>query len=530
MLPPRLTSGRPLRPATLAVAAGLLATAAQPPHRGPAWLILPALLLLLAGLDRSDRPGRTAWLFGLTHQVTLLAWLFSLHPSSTAPPHWWVVPLQATAAIGYVSLFYLLLGWAWGRVRRRAGREAAVLLWPPLWTAMEVLRGVGELGFPWCLTGAAWVDTPLQPLAAAAGELGLGAATAVTAALPLALVLPGLRRDPRGRAALTALALLASGGWATLAAGGRQAVRAVRQREAVAAPVRVAAVQADVSLADKWEESRLDSTTVPYTRLTRAAAAAGAELVVWAETAVPAYVLVDPAKRDLLAWLRARADSNGVWLLTGLPDLALLPDGTVARYNGVALLDDHGRVRARAAKHHLLPVGETLPGQKLLPWLRKVDLGQAEWTPGDPPGPLPVCLADGRCLHPAPLVCFEAVFPDLARQAVRRGADMLVNLTNDGWFGWAAGPLQHAALARMRAAECGVPLVRSANNGVSLVTDAAGRPVARLGLDRRGFVLADVTGGPGDTWFVRRGPWPLAAVLAAWCLLVLILLPPGRRP
>ena len=521
----------PPHPATLAVAAGLLATAAQPPHRLPGWVILPALALLATAVHRSRRPGRTAWLFGLVHQGTLLAWLFSLHPSRTAPPHWWLVPLQAVAAIGYVSLFYLGLGWAWGRLRDRTGHAAALLLWPPLWTAMEALRGVGELGFPWCLTGAAWVDSPLQPLAAAGGELALGAATVLVATLVPAAGSPDLRRARRPRLALAAFALLAVAGWTVLALGGRRAVVAARRTTtADTAAVRVAAVQADVALRDKWVEARLDSTVVPYTRLTRAAAAAGADLVVWAETAVPAYVLVDPARRDLLAWLRARADSNDVWLLTGLPDLALRPDGGVARYNGVALLDDHGLVRARAAKHHLLPVGETLPGQRWLPWLRRVDLGQAEWTPGDPPAPLPVDLADGRTLRPVPLICFEAVFPDLARQAVRRGADVLVNLTNDGWFGWSAGPRQHAALARMRCAECGVPLVRSANNGISLVADATGTVVARLGLNRRGFVLADVVPGPGDTWFVRHGPWPLAVVLAAWSLLVLLLLPPGREP
>jgi len=518
------------RPWSLAVAAGLLVTASQPPHRLPGWVILPALVLLVAALVRSDRPGRTAWLFGLVHQGTLLSWLFFFRPGPHTPQYWWLVPLQALAAIGYVSLFYLALGWVWGHVRRRSGAGAALLLLPPLWTLMEALRGVGELGFPWCLTGAAWIDTPLQPLAAAGGELALGAATLTTAVLAVALAAPDLRGGPRRRAALAALVLLCAGGWLALAAGGHRALAAARRAAAAdSSAVAVATVQPHVSLGDKWNPARIDSSTVPYTRLTAAAARAGAELVVWAETAVPAYVLVDPAERALLRWLRAQADSNDVWLLTGFPDMALLPDGGVARYNGAGLLDSHGVVRARYAKHHLLPVGERLPGQRWLPWLGRIDLGQAEWTPGDPPAPLTVALADGRRLDFAPLICFEAVFPDLARQAVRRGARALVNITNDGWFGMASGPLQHAALARMRATECGVPLIRSANDGVSLVTDAAGRIVARLGLGRRGIVLADVAPGPAGTWYLRYGSWPLAAVLAAWAVLVLLLLSPGRE-
>jgi apolipoprotein N-acyltransferase len=91
-----------------------------------------------------------------------------------------------------------------------------------------------------------------------------------------------------------------------------------------------------------------------------------------------------------------------------------------------------------------------------------------------------------------------------------------VNITNDGWFGMAAGPRQHAALARIRAVECGVPLVRSANNGISLITDATGVELARLDLHRRGVIVASIDPVPRGTWYVRLGIWPLLAVLAGW--------------
>ena len=132
-----------------------------------------------------------------------------------------------------------------------------------------------------------------------------------------------------------------------------------------------------------------------------------------------------------------------------------------------------------------MSIGEAKPFQRWLPALGKIDVGQAEWTNGDPPGPMTVATPEGD-VELACLICFEAAFGELARGAVRRGATVLVNITNDGWFGYSAGPRQHAALARIRAIECGVPLVRCANNGISMICGPDGRVREQLGLRQRG--------------------------------------------
>jgi len=295
---------------------------------------------------------------------------------------------------------------------------------------------------------------------------------------------------------------------------------AVTDRSALrATPLRVAAVQADVLQRDKWEPSRIDSTKVPYARLTGEAAAAGAELVVWAETALPAYLRFSPR---LLDWTRDLVRETGVWLYTGFPDVEPSQDpGDVLRYNGSGLFSPQGGLVDRYAKHHLLPVGEKMPFSDLLPFVGHIDVGQAEWRAGDPPQPMNVLTAAGR-FPIAGLICFEAALPDLSRQAVRRGARCLVNITNDGWFGMAAGPQQHAELARMRAVECGVPMIRSANNGISFVCDARGEYLGRLGLHERGVILADLRLGTGATPFVRHGAWPLAVLLGVWTLVAVV--------
>lgn len=507
-------------PATLAAAgAGLMAATALPPFRHTGPLMIPALALLFAAVLRAPSPWRTAWAFGLTHQLALLHWLYFLGDAAPIASRT-LVPVSATAAVLYVSLFTAVWGALVGLVRRRLGAPSALVLMPLLWASMEWARGAGELGFPWCLTGAAVLTTGWTHLASAGGELGLGAWIAVAAA---AVAGWSLRRGGQERGfAAPVFALLGAaviGGLLIAGAAG------LPDPDPSVPTVTVAAVQPDVALDDKWDPARRDSTVVPYTELSQRAADHGADLLVWAETAVPAYLRYD---RPLRRWVSQLADSLDVSLLLGHPEMMVGPEGERLRYNGASLYDPDGRRTGGYLKHHLLPFGEVMPFQRFFPFLGDVDLGQAEWEVGPPPAPIPVEVR-GDTLRFAALICYEAIFPDLSRDAVNAGAGLLVNITNDGWFGFTAGPLQHAAMARLRAAECGVPMVRCANNGESFVTDARGRIVAGLGLGERAVALAAVRPGPGATSFLRQGHRPVWLALSLWSLLGLLLTLRERR-
>jgi apolipoprotein N-acyltransferase len=515
--------GRPARETWLAFGAGLVMTLGLPPYPGTGALVPLAMALLFWALSFTPRPARTAWLFGLVHQAGTLYWLFLLDPSKTIPTRA-LVPLQALAAIAYVSLFYLLLGWAYGKVRGRYGVDRALLALPVLWTAMEAARSRGELGFAWCLSGSSAISGPLLGLARASGEIGIGAGLAFVAAL-LSGLLMRRRHDKTASPPARAITLLAAGTvvvWIFLLLGSQlqPASPAAHARLAdslgvATGPVPVAAIQADVGLSDKWNEARLDSTTIPYHDLSVRAGDEGAQLIVWAETAVPAYIRYDA---PLLRWLRATVTDAGAWLFAGFPDADRGPDGEVRTFNSSGLFDARGNQRDRYAKHHLLPIGESMPFQAWLPFLAGIDVGQAEWMPGPPPQPMDVAL-DGGGFRVSGLICFESVFAQLARDAVRRGSQCLVVITNDGWFGDSAGPRQHAWLARLRAVECGVPVIRCANNGISFVADSEGRILDSLGLGRRGIVRAEITPGSGRTLYVKAGAWPLFFWLLGWFLL-----------
>jgi len=497
---------RPSLATNLALLGGLMLTVAMPPFLATVVPALLGLMLAFQALIVSDRPGRTAWVFGLVHQASLLHWLFFLDPSKSIPSRA-LVPVQAVAAIAYVSLFYLGMGWVFGRVRRRLGEPVATGLLPLMWVAMETARGGGELGFPWCLSGATLAGGFLQFLYRAAGEAGVGLALATTATATLCW-----RRLPAGR---TVLAALAVAWWALLGAGSQvhfDSAGAAADDGTIAA----ALIQPNVALADKWVDAKIDSTRNPLTELTGEAARAGARFVVWPETAVPAYLRYD---RDLLEWVRRTSREDGIFLFTGFPDAERRPDGTVVRYNSSGLFSLRGNLVHQYAKYHLLPIGEVIPFERYLPWLSRIDLGQAEWSPG--PEPEPMVVADGETpFRFGCLICFESAFSPLARQVVRKGARCLVVITNDGWFGHSAGPVQHARLGRIRAVECGVPLLRGANNGISYACDAQGRLLSELGVGRRGFVRADVPIGRADTLYVRAGVWPVWGFLLLWTVAV----------
>jgi apolipoprotein N-acyltransferase len=503
-----MLTGRISSSTLIAAVAGLMATTAMPPFHHTGVLIIPALALLFLAVLQSERPARTAWAFGLVHQLTLLHWLFMLGDAAPIASRT-LVPLSAAGAIVYVSLYVLAWGRLVGLVRDHLGHGFALVMIPLLWTGMEWVRGVGDLAFPWCLSGAAVLTTPWTLLAAAGGELGLGACIALIAT---ALVAWAWRAQWNRVLAwtLTCAVLL----MVVMVALG------VSSRRVTDGPVfRVASIQADVALADKWDSAKRDSTLVPYTKLSRNAAADGADLLIWAETSIPAYLRYD---RNLSGWVKGMADSLNVHMFVGHPEALPGVEGQHLRYNGSSLFDTAGVRVDGYRKHHLLPFGEVMPFQKLFPFLGQLDLGQAEWDLGQAPSPMPVVVA-GDTLSFAALICYESCFAGLSHNAVLAGANALVNITNDGWFGHTAGPVQHGEMARLRAAECGVPLIRCANNGVSFITDDLGNKTVELGLGQRGVVMDDVVLSGGSTAFVRYGSRPVWIGLMAWTVIGLII-------
>ncbi|WP_068109819.1 apolipoprotein N-acyltransferase [Tropicimonas marinistellae] len=486
---------------------GALAATGQAPL-GWAWGALAVFAVALALLSLPARWQTAAWrgwALGTGYFAAALFWIVEPFLVDIAR-HGWMAPFALAFLAGGLGLFWALafgLAARLGHTQRQRAGLAVVAL-----TSAEMLRSFVFTGFPWALVGHIWIGTPQMQLASIAGAHGLTLLTLFAAALP---TLFGARRALLGALFGAALVSLPAG-WAHL--------RVPSGPAAPAEPaVTVRLVQPNAAQHLKWDpelmpvyfERQLGFTAAPPT-----AGAQRPDVVIWPETAVP--WLLDNAAHAF----RLMADAaDGAQVLAGVQRREM--DGRW--FNTLVTLDESGAVTGRYDKHHLVPFGEYMPFSSLFSRLSIFGLA-ANASGGYSAGPGPVLLDLGNAGTILPLICYEAIFPnDIARAPGR--ADWLVQVTNDAWFGRLAGPYQHLALARLRAVEQGVPLVRAANTGVSAAFDPFGRELVRLPLGEAGYTDLRLPAPLPPTPYSRFGDLPLVPLLAAMAVAALL---QGRRP
>ena len=275
-------------------------------------------------------------------------------------------------------------------------------------------------------------------------------------------------------------------------------------------------VQPDIEQHHKWDREKRFLWLQRHLELTALPHDPPPQVVIWPESAVPYDIDGQPEVRDYLA---PAVPADGYLLAGG--DRYLLDQKPEIAHNTLFALGPGAAVLARYDKVNLVPFGEFLPFRNVLRHLglRKLTQGSIDFVPG--PGRVTLHLAG---LPPAsPLICYEAAFPAHATDPSDRPA-WLVNITNDAWFGRSSGPYQHLAMARMRAVEDGLPLVRAANTGISAVTDAYGRIRASLALDTGGVIDTVLPAPlPKAPLAARHTPWiPVILLLALFALSLLV--------
>ncbi len=484
--------------AALAPLAGVLLALAHP---RPGWglLLVPgaALFLALAVTARPRRAFGEGWLAGAVFFGLLLRWFgFVLLVYTPLPGETVLAAVFLSGALEGIGTG--VLAWTLARLARRSSPALALACAPFLWIALEWSREVFPFPFPWGSAGVALAAVPgaipVVRLVGGAGLGFLGIAWAALLAAPLAGLLPS-RRLVVGLAAATSLV-----GSASVLVPGPSGPE-----------VTVAVVQGSVP-----EERGALARLATYEDLTREASGRGASLVAWPESAVPWRIDRAPGFR---ARIEALARELGVDLVLG--SVTAAPgDG---RHNSAVLVRADTGLAGIAPKRRLVPFGEYLPLRPLLGDIPAIAAEAGDFVPGGEQVLLP-----SRVGPLGPLVCYELVFPGISLGLARAGAGLLVNLTNDTWFGDSSGPLQHAAHARLRAAETGRPLLRAANSGVSLLVDGRGRVLGRLGTGERGVLVARVRTGSGPPvgGLVSRVLEFACATLAAVALLFAAI--PGR--
>ncbi len=472
----------------LSVLGGLLLSAAfpKPALFYLAWAALVPLLLAIR-----EKTGKQAfalgYVFGFVHSLTCLYWIdyavyhfggFSLALSGLI-----LVLLCAMMAL-YPALFAL------AAQKFDSFPVLYVFGLPFLWVSLEWLRAHAVTGFPWSNLG--YTQTPFNHLIQVADITGVyGLSFLVVLG---STVISGFIRKFCRRTGPVVLAGLIG----CVLVYGFFRCDQIERLEHLQAPVNVAVVQGNISQDKKWDGASLDDTIQTYGRLSLQAAksAPAPDILVWPESAMPFYYGLN---RKLSLKVDEVVKSTGKPLLLG--SLGVAPSGgKVHLLNSAYLLDSKAELLGSYAKQHLVPFGEYVPWMGLFSFAQNASVGPVDFVSGKNPGPL---IFKGLPL--GVLICYEAIFPNIARQTVGRGAELLLNITNDAWYGDTSGPYQHLEISRWRAIECRVPLARAANTGMSAIFDATGRECGRLPLDTGGFLTRTVYPMSYLSFYVKYG-------------------------
>ncbi|MBZ0266196.1 apolipoprotein N-acyltransferase [bacterium] len=490
---------------------GLLLALSTPPIQ-LGFLAWFALIPLFFVIEKSNSRKHAFWygsLMGLVFHLGAIYWIaFNTGATMAARIGSGIgAVLLMTFWFGFISLIHRILIENFGR----GGHFLAILLW----TAQEVFRAQGDLGFPWpylFLTQGEYLSI-LQLAAIGGGYLVSFWVLTINVLL--------LSYRDLGRRSIVSVLLIV-----VLTIGiGSFRERSVYHKGSDQPIGKFALVQGNIDPAEKWALGPEMSFEI-YLSQSISLSSENPNIIVWPETAAPVKL------SKSLYWKRyvqAFVDSMNIPLVTGASDYEFIDD-KLMRYNSAFMLTPGGRTIMQGySKVHLVPFGERVPYQQYFPSLGTLNFGQAEFKPGES---VKTWDMEGKKsqLKAAPLICYEVIFPELGLEATRLGADVFLNLTNDGWLRGTSEPKQHLLLTRMRSIENGRSMVRATNTGISAMIGSSGRFLKLLPEDVRGGLVEDLPAGV-DTIYVRYGHWFGKCVLFSTISLLIytLLIPVVKR-
>lgn len=426
---------------------------------------------------------KIGYVFGLISNSILLFWI-----------GWATIP-GAAAAILLLCLYTAFFTWFYALMQKKWGKGSLFLL-PFLWVAMEYVRSLTEISFPWL--NLAYTQTYYLNLIQYASITGNYAVSFWIVCLNLIIYLI-IKYQRRIGLAISIFAILIIlpyiYGWSVMS-------ETIEENN-----IKIALLQGSIEPKVKWDQRFLDYNIQTFVDMSKKTAGEDVDLILWPETAAPCYLASESLYMDRI---QAASDSLNIPLLVGTNDYEVIKGTRFLYYNSAFLFKPKGRYPQIYNKIHLVPFSEKIPYDEKLRISDKIQLGQSDFSSGKD---LTIFqIPKGRF---ATLICFESVYPALVRNFVKRGVEFLVNITNDGWFGKTHGPFQHAQIAVFRAIENRISIARCANTGVSMFIDPFGRVIGATKIFVRTTVIDQIPSKLKDTFYTRHGDW-----FAQGCFLV----------
>ena len=381
----------------------------------------------------------------------------------------WMIPFAVLGLPSILAIYTGLYCYLWKRLSDKCSLTPlpSILLFAVISLLSDFARGHLFTGFPWNLPATTWTGSlPMLQSAHFLGVYGLSFWTVLLAALPAAHILT--RKNLPLLLSLLMIILPFGYGYARL-----------ENHPTEYTNITLKLIQPSIPQDLKWKPEERVHHVQQHVELSRPKAGEKqADLLIWSESAYP-YVMEDQSPP--IQYITREVVPQGSYLLTG----AVRFDAKQNIYHGLSVVKPDGTIAAQYDKVKLVPFGEFMPFRSILP-IQKITHGMQDFSAGKHGQTVSL----PQTPEFLPLICYEVIFPEMSEAPKDRHPQWLLNLTNDGWYGESTGPYQHFYIAKMRAVEQGLPMVRAANNGISAVIDAYGRTVAELPLNAVGALEA----------------------------------------
>ncbi len=503
----------------LAITGGLLLSVAFPPPSLD-FLVWVAFIPLFWSLRLASRPHRAILcgaVFGFGFFLVDLSWIYG-----TLITHGHFSPAMAIAVFIAMIMFLSIYPASFAYVVALFSENGISLAGtaPFLWVVQEYMRSVLFTGFPWDLVGYSQANNLLLvQVGDITGVYGISFLIVLVNATIWELIQEvlffniSLRAASRLHWKLITANVLA---FVLVLSYGQIRIKEFSSVDRQSGGCEIGVLQGNIPQEVKWEDASREKTFAVYEALGRKAVEQGAKLLIWPETSAP--VVFGTSNPD---WTRPCLISEklGVPMLVGAPSKKA--QSTDSPYYNSAFLIDSTMLRFCYDKMHLVPFGEYMPLSSILPLGPGIAAREADYAPGE----TMTVMRSRNCPPFSVLICYEAIFPELARLGVKNGARLLVNITNDGWFGDTGAPYQHLAMAGLRSIENRVWLLRSANTGISAAFDPSGRSVKNIPLQQEGLFVVPVNeSGSPNSFYTRYGDVFVYGCIGAVCLLALLII------
>ncbi len=464
----------------LALLSGVLVGLSYPPwHLGFfAWFgFIPLIHILLNVKPRQAL--QLSFLSSITANFISLYWI-GLNSGAGFIP----VFISLIGAVIYLGIYWSGLGYFVSFIEKNSSKGLAIL--PFGWVAMELIRSLGALGFPWINLGLTQTEyLPLIQIADITGSYGISFWIML---INIGFYLAIISKHKRKYLILTSLGflLILSFGY----------IRIVTIDEVNKTSISIAITQPNINPDEKWEpESREENFALMHSLLD-SALNLNSDLILWPESAVPAYLRLSSHRRRPITDKLAKYN---IPLLSGTVDRIIDKDRGKIYYNSTIFIKPDDSVKMYH-KVHLVPFAEYIPLSERFPSLKKLNFGQGNFTPGKD-----YTVFDLDSVRFSNLICYESSLPQGVRGFVKNGAQFITIQANDGWLGKSAGPFQHFELAKLRAIENRVHIVRCANTGISGVINPTGVVQQKIPLGKKAIISADIFPIQNLTFYTKHG-------------------------